>query len=334
MPNYDAILLISFGGPERLEEVLPFLEHVAAGKRIPPERLAEVAEHYALLGGVSPIHAVCRALIASLLTELNSRGMQLPVYWGNRYWHPLLADTLQQMAEDGIGRALAFVTSAFSSYPGCRQYLEAIEHARQQIGPGAPRVDKLRVFYNHPGFIEAMGERVATALKQIPAERQAEARLIYTAHSIPVAMAANCAYVEQLHEACALVSNRVGRSPWALVYQSRSGPPDEPWLQPDVREHLRSIAQGGAVREIVLAPVGFVCESMEIAYDLDIEIGQLCEGLGLGMVRAATVGRHPRFVEMIRELIEERINENSARPALGTHGPWPDACPPDCCRPS
>jgi ferrochelatase len=329
--DYDALLLVSFGGPERPEEVMPFLEHVAAGKKIPGQRLLEVAGHYALLGGCSPINAENRALLAALLSELNARGPHLPVYWGNRYWHPLLVDTLRQMADDGVRRALAFVTSAFSSYPGCRQYLEAVAHARQEVSRDAPQVDKLRVFYNHPGFIEPMAERVAAALREIAAGQRDQARLIYTAHSIPAALARNCPYVEQLQEACALVSQRVGRAEWDLVYQSRSGPPEDSWLEPDIRAHLRSLGEGGAVHDVAVVPIGFVCECIEVAYDLDVEVRQLCEELGLRLVRAAVVGRHPRLVQMICELIRERIEEHPTRLVLGSRGPWPDACPSDCC---
>ena len=331
---YDALLLVSFGGPERPEDVLPFLENVVRGKRVPPERLREVAAHYELFDGVSPINAENRALLVALVAELNAHGPHLPVYWGNRNWHPLLADTLAQMADDGVRRALAFVTSAFSSYPGCRQYLEDIEQARQQIGPEAPAVEKLRPFYNHPGYVEPMADRVWEALEQIPADRRAAARLVFTGHSLPLAMAQGSPYVEQLGEACQLVAGRLKRPQWDLVYQSRSGPPSQPWLGPEIGDHLRKLAAGGDVRDVVIAPIGFVCQHMEIAYDLDVEAAALCEELGLTMVRAETVGCHPRFVRMIRELVLERIDPSAPRLAVGTHAPWPDVCPPNCCRSS
>ncbi len=331
--SYDAVLLVSHGGPECPEEVMPFLENVVRGKAVPRDRLQEVARHYELLGGVSPMGAQLRALLAALLDELNAHGPALPAYWGNRHWHPMLGDTLRQMADDGVGRALAFVTSAFGSYPGCRQYLEAIERARQEVGLNAPEIDKLRLFYNHPGFVESTGERVETAFEEVPAERRSAARLIYTAHSIPLAMAEKCAYEEQLREACRLVSERVGRSGWQLAYQSRSGPPSQPWLGPDIRDHLREISHGGTAADVVIAPIGFVCEHMEIAYDLDVEVAALCNELGINMARTAVVGCHPRFVRMIRELIVERVEENPTRPALGSHGPSHDVCPPECCPP-
>ena len=333
-PPYDGVLLISFGGPEGPDEVMPFLENVAAGKNIPRERLLQIAGHYELFDGASPINAENRALLAALLNELNAHGPQLPVYWGNRHWHPLLADTLRQMAEDGVRRALAFVTSAFSSYSGCRQYLEDIEHARAEVGPESPRVDKLRVFYNHPGFIEPMAERALAALEEIPAERRRAARIIYTAHSLPLAMARKCAYEEQLREACRLVSDRLGRSDWRLVYQNRSGPPSQPWLEPDVCDYLRELAAQQELcppADVVIVPIGFVCEQMEIAYDLDVATRAVCDELGVNMVRSAALGCHPRFVRMIRELIGERMEKNPTRLALGSHGPARDVCPPDCC---
>ena len=330
---YDALLLVSFGGPERPDDVIPFLENIVRGRAVPRERILAVATHYDLFGGASPINAGNRALLAALLGELGGHGLTLPVYWGNRHWHPLLCDALGQMAEDGVRRALAFVTSAFSSYPGCRQYLEDIERARAKVGPQAPRIDKLRVFYNHPGFIEAVVERVRAALGQIPEQRRGPARLVYTAHSLPLRMARNCAYQEQLREACRLVSQGVGRSNWELVYQSRSGRPSEPWLEPDVCDHLRELGRESFRGDVVIVPIGFVCEHMETAYDLDVAARGVCEELGLNMIRAGVAGCHPRFVEMVRELIEERLDPTAPRLALGSHGPFPDQCPPDCCPP-
>lgn len=330
---YDAVLLVSFGGPEKCEDVIPFLENVFRGKNVPQQRVLEVAQRYELFGGVSPVNAQNRALLAGLIGELNARGPQLPVYWGNRNWHPLLPDTIRQMADDGIRRALAFVTSAFASYPGCRQYLEDIERARQVVGAKAPQVDKLRLFYNHPGFIEPMAERAAAALAKIPGERGDAASLVYTAHSIPRVMADRCAYRQQLHEACRLVSERLGRVAWQLVYQSRGKAASEPWLEPDICDWLREIGQQGEVRDVVIVPIGFLSEHIEVILDLDVEVGDLCQQLGLNMVRSAVVGTHPRFVSMIRELILERIEDAPTRLALGNHGPSHDVCPPDCCLP-
>jgi ferrochelatase len=328
---YDAFLLVSFGGPEKPEDVIPFLGNVVRGKAVSQERLVEVAQRYYRFGGVSPLNEQNRALLRALVAEFNVGGPQLAVYWGNRNWHPLLPDTVQQMADDGVRRALAFVTSAFASYSGCRQYLEDIQRAREAVGPQAPQIDKIRLFYNHPGFIEAMAERVLAALEQIPVERRPAARLIYTAHSIPVDMAQRSSYQQQLLEACRLVSERVGRAEWDLVYQSRSGYPGQPWLEPDVKEHLRRLHETGPVCDVVLVPIGFVCEQMELVFDLDVEAAEVCERLGIHMARAAAVGTHPRLVTMIRELTLERIEERPTRLAIGTLGPSPDACPSDCC---
>lgn len=329
---YDALLLVSFGGPERPEEVLPFLENVVRGKPVPPERLREVAEHYLLFDGVSPLNQQNRALLMAVIRLLNQEGPPLTVYWGNRNWHPLLSDTIQQMAEDGVRRALALVTSAFGSYSGCRQYQEDLEAACQAVGPGAPQIDKLRLFYNHPGFIEPTAQRVQEALAEVPEDRRPAARLIYTAHSIPQAMAQTSPYEAQLREACRLVSEQLGRSEWQLVYQSRSGPPSQPWLVPDVRDYLRELKQREPVRDVVLVPIGFLSEHMEVIYDLDVEVQALCDELEINLGRSAPVGTHPRFVQMIRELILERIDPQAPRLALGPDGPSPDVCAGDCCR--
>jgi len=326
----DAILLVSFGGPDRPEEVMPFLENVLRGRNVPRARMLEVAEHYYHFGGRSPINDQNRELLAALRQVLADEGPALPVYWGNRNWHPLLADTLRQMTGDGVRRAFAFVTSAYSSYSGCRQYLDDLARARAAVGPGAPEVLKLRVFYNHPGFIEPMAERVRAALDRVPAGRSASAALAFTAHSVPVAMAQTSRYVAQVEEACRLVAERAGGPPYRLVYQSRSGAPGQPWLGPDVLDYLRSLAASGATRDVVLAPIGFISDHLEVVYDLDTEARQVCEGLGLHMVRAATVGADPRFAAMIRELVLERV-AGAPRRALGECGPSQDVCPEDCC---
>lgn len=330
-PRYDALLLVSFGGPERPEDVLPFLENVLRGKPVPRERMLAVAEHYYALGGVSPINEQNRQLIAALESELAAHGPKLPIYWGNRNWRPLLADTLRQMAADGVRRALAFFTSAFSSYSGCRQYLENVEQARAEVGPAAPQIDKLRGFFNHPGFIEAMAERVGQALEKVPAGRREASRLVFTAHSIPLAMAQNCRYEAQLREACRLVAERTGFANWRLAYQSRSGPPSQPWLEPDVCDALRELAAEGA-SDVVVAPIGFISDHMEVVYDLDTEAQRVSRESGLNMVRAGTVGVHPKFVAMIRELIGERTGLVAEPRALGSLDICLDVCPADCCR--
>ena len=322
---YDALLVVSFGGPEKREDVLPFLENVLRGRNVPRERLLEVAEHYYRFGGRSPINEQNRALIAALQDELELHGPRLPIYWGNRNWHPMLADTLREMRDHGVKRALAFVTSAFSSYSGCRQYREDIERAREEAGAGAPEIDKLRGFFNHPGFIETVAEQVEAALRKLPA-----AEVLFTAHSVPRSMASGGRYVPQLEEACRLVAERVGQPRWKLVYQSRSGPLSQPWLGPDVSDALREIQTGGETKDVVISPIGFVSDHMEVMYDLDTEARELAEELGLRMVRAATPGTHPRFIAMIRELIEERIT--GAPPcSIGRCDPMPDVCLADCC---
>jgi ferrochelatase len=321
---YDAVLVLSFGGPEKPDDVIPFLENVLRGRNVPRERMLEVAEHYYHFGGKSPINDQNRALIAGLEQELARNGPRLPVYWGNRNWHPFLADTLRQMRTDGVKNALGFVTSVFSSYSGCRQYLEDVEKARVEVGADAPRVDKLRSFYNHPLFIEAQAAEVRDALNRTTATR---AQVLFTAHSIPVAMAETSDYQQQLNESCRLVSERLEIPDWRLVYQSRSGPPNQPWLEPDVGDALREMQSGA---NVVLVPIGFISDHMEVLYDLDTEARAICEERGIHMVRAGTVGVHPAFLSMIRELISERMGQSEAR-AIGRYGPSHGECRADCC---
>ncbi|HLI01759.1 MAG TPA: ferrochelatase [Acidimicrobiales bacterium] len=327
---YDAVVVVSFGGPEGPDEVRPFLERVTAGRGVPAARLDAVAEHYHRFGGVSPINGHNRALVAALGPELAGHGIELPVYWGNRNWHPLLADTLAQMRDDGVRRALALVTSAFGSYSGCRQYLEDIERARAEIGAGAPVVDKLRLFYNHPGFVAAVADGLSATVRDAAAEGGAEPSVLFTAHSIPESMAASSPYEHQLRTAAGLVAEASGVDRWELVYQSRSGSPAQPWLGPDILERLRASEPG---RAIVACPVGFVADHMEVVYDLDTEAAGLAAELGIAWRRAPTAGTHPRFVSMVRELIQERLDPTAPRAALGPDGPWPDHCPAGCCPP-
>ncbi len=324
---YDAILILSFGGPESREDVMPFLENVTRGRNIPRARLETVAEQYYLFDGVSPINSINRDLIARLRQLLDREGPQLPVYWGNRNWDPFLEDTLRQMAEDGVRHALAFATSAYSSYSSCRQYLEDIDRARTAVGPKAPLVDKIRPYWNHPGFLETMIARTLDARDVAPAD----ARLVFTAHSIPLTMAEHCDYERQLREASQLVAAAIAPGEdWDLVFQSRSGPPTQPWLEPDVNEHLEALA-GRGIGAVVLVPIGFVADHMEVKFDLDTQAAATAKRLGIELVRAGTAGTSERFVEMIRELVLERI-EGSAPAFLGELGPRPVPCPPDCCR--
>jgi protoporphyrin/coproporphyrin ferrochelatase len=332
---YDAILLVSFGGPERAEDVLPFMERVTAGRNIPRERLEEVSQHYHEFGGRSPINDQNRRLKTALETLLAEDGPHLPVYFGNRNWHPLLPDTIRQMRDDGIGRAICFVTAAFSSYSGCRQYREDLARARAEVGEGAPELDKLRVFYNHPGFVEPQVDLVRGALAELPATARADAEVVFTTHSIPLTMSRHCDYEAQHYESCRLVMERLraeegGQArPWQLVFNSRSGPEFVPWLVPDVGDHLRDLHEAGAPGAVVV-PIGFVSDHMEVIYDLDVEAADIAGELGLPFARAGTVGTDDRFVRMIRELVLERHESAPAR-SLGTRGPSWDACPVDCC---
>jgi ferrochelatase len=328
--EYDSVLLVSFGGPEQRADVMPFLENVVRGKNVPPERLKEVAAHYNHFEGKSPINDQNRALIAALEKELEKSELDLPIYWGNRNWHPYISDALEEMKADGKKRALAFVTSAYSSFSGCRQYREDIEKARKELGDDAPVVDKLRAFYNHPGFVEANVDRLLAVLETLPKERRECARVAFSAHSIPDAMAATCDYVEQLEETARLVAEGARHERWQLVYQSRSGPPHVPWLGPDILEHLDALAQIN-VKDVVVAPIGFISDHMEVVWDLDYEARAYANDLDITLTRAETVGTHPAFVAMIRELIEERLGQVTVRQSLGKRGPAPDVCPPDCC---
>ena len=293
MHNYDAVLVVSFGGPEKPDDVMPFLRNVARGRDVPEKRLQLVADRYQRFGGVSPINAETRALVEAIRSEIP----ELPVYWGNRNWHPFLADTLSEMASAGIERAIAFVTSAYSSYSSCRQYLENIEAARAEVGDGVPRVAKIPPFCDHPGFIEANRERLRDALSELGAKSPT---VLFTAHSLPESMASTCDYAAELERMKARLQGDLDAR---LVYQSRSGPPSVPWLGPDVLDAMREVHREG-VRDVVIAPIGFVCDHMEVVYDLDVEAKDLADEQGLRVVRAKTVGTHPRFVRMVRELVE------------------------------
>jgi protoporphyrin/coproporphyrin ferrochelatase len=348
MTDYDAFVLVSFGGPEGPADVMPFLENVTRGRGVPRERLAEVAHHYDRFGGVSPINRQCRELLAAIGKDFAGAGLDLPLYWGNRNWDPYLADTVAAMAADGVRHAIAFVTSAYGSYSSCRQYLDDIEAARAKVGPAAPRIDKIRHFFNHPGFIGPFTEATLAAIASLPPAAQAGAPLVFTAHSVPEPMAAASGpagglYPAQLTEAARLVAAGAAAAsgqerPWRLVYQSRSGPPSVPWLGPDVADHLADLAAAGAPGA-VLVPVGFVSDHVEVLYDLDVAAAETAQRLGLPLARAATPGTHPDFVSMITELLCERAGEAGPGPgdrpprrALGTLGPGTDACPGTCCR--
>lgn len=327
--KYQALLVLSFGGPEGPEDVLPFLKNVLRGKNVPESRMLEVAEHYNSFGGVSPINEQNRDLIAALEADFRANGIDLPIYFGNRNWHPMLDDTMRQMKEDGVQNAIAFFTSAYSCYSGCRQYRENIFAAQKEVGDGSPQIDKIRMCYNHPLFVAAICDRVTDALSDIPEEKRAETKLLFTAHSIPMAMASHCEYESQLMETSRLVAEELGYQDWKLVYQSRSGPPTQPWLEPDVCDYLEVVKSEG-VENVAIIPVGFLSDHMEVLFDLDVEAQEDCEKLGINMVRAKTVGTHPKFVTMVRELILERALSGE-RVAIGNHPACHDVCPEGCC---
>ncbi|MGH9535609.1 MAG: ferrochelatase [Terriglobales bacterium] len=325
---YDALLLVSFGGPEGPEDVEPFLDNVLRGRRVPPERRREVAAHYLLHGGKSPINDQNRALLRALHPALEARLPGLRLYWGNRNWHPLLADTVRQMRQDGIARALALATSAFGSYSGCRQYREDLARARAEVGPGAPEIHKLRLFYSHPGFIAAVLAGARDGLNQLPDSRRGAAGLLFTAHSIPLAMAATGPYPAQLAAAAGWVAAALGRDgDWRLGYQSRSGPPSQPWLEPDVNAQLAALASEGR-RDVVVVPIGFLSDHMEVVHDLDVEAREHAERLGLHMVRAATPGARPELVDAIVSLVAERMTGQAPEAMPGAQD---GSCVGDCC---
>jgi ferrochelatase len=314
--EYDALLLVSFGGPEKRDDVIPFLENVLRGRNVPRDRLLAVAGHYYHFDGRSPINDQCRDLISALETH----GVGLPIYWGNRNWHPMLADTVRKMRDDGVRRALALATSAFGSYSGCRQYREDIEKARAAV-PNSPEIDKLPPFWSHPGFIDAfvdtMAGRVREALTRLPG-----ADVVYTAHSIPVTMAQSSPYEAQLRDAAGRVNRQLGLGGPVLVFQSRSGPPSQPWLEPDIGDYLRRTES----KRLVVVPIGFLSDHMEVIYDLDLEAAALAKDRGIEFARAGTAGTHPRFVAGLVKLVHEAM-------ANGVVG-CVTACAGDCCQPS
>lgn len=341
---YDALLLVSFGGPEKPEDVVPFLENVTRGRGIPRERLEEVGEHYFAFGGRSPINDQNRAFIAAVEEDFRSTGIDLPVYWGNRNWDPFLADTLRQMRDDGVRRAACLLTSAYSSYSGCRQYRENLADAVAAVGAGAPRLDRLRHYFNHPGFVEPMVDATLSALADLGDSARRDAHVLFVTHSVPEAMNETSgpdggAYVAQHRVVADEVGERVRqetghRYPTELVFCSRSGPPHVPWLEPDVNDRIQELARHG-VGGVVVVPIGFVSDHMEVIYDLDTEAAATAEKVGVEFVRAATAGVDPRFVTMVRDLLLERATaERGSEPrrlSVGSLGPSWDVCPVGCC---
>ena len=326
--NYDAILIVSFGGPEGPDDVMPFLDNVLMGLNVPKPVKVRIAKRYQRFGGISPINRETRSFIQALEIEIQNNGPQLPIYWGNRNWHPMLPDTLNRMADDGIKNAIAYVTSTFSSYSGCRKYREDLYEATQGVD-NPPHIDKLRVGYNHPGFIKAVSDRTREALESTSVDKE-EVVLMFTAHSLPLSMAKCTDYEAQLQEACNLVGEVVGINSWQLVYQSNNASYGEPWLEPDIADALEKVKSSGR-SHVVIMPIGFVCDHMEVVLDLDIEAKEQADNLGLQLTRAATVGSHPAYISMVRELIIERMSKNPDRQYLGSRGANGDYCKPDCC---
>jgi ferrochelatase len=328
MNSFDALLVVSFGGPEKREDVLPFLQNVLRGKNVPRERMLEVAEHYYHFDGRSPINDQNKQLISALEQEFKNHGVKMPVYWGNRNWHPLLPDTLKQMQADGIRHAAVLVTSAFGSYSGCRQYREDIARAQQTAGVQDMVIEKLPNFCSREEFVAVMTDRVRAAMEAMeqlpPAEHSGSGhpkaeQLIFTAHSIPLSMAEFSPYIRQLKEASAAVAAGCGMGSWQLVYQSRSGPPTQPWLAPDICDYLREQHAAG-VRSVIICPIGFISDHMEVLYDLDTDARALCDELGIKMVRAGTAGSHPKLIGMVRDMVLNAV----ASPVLSY-------CEPGCC---
>lgn len=307
MTAFDALLILSFGGPEGPDQVMPFLENVTRGRGIPPERLASVAEHYLHFGGVSPINGINRALIDEIRAELAERGEQLPVYFGNRNWHPMVEDTVAAMASEGVRRAAVFATSAWGGYSGCAQYQEDIARARASVGDGAPELVKLRQFFDHPLLVAMFADAIAAAAATLPEPLRAEARLVFTAHSIPLRAADRCApdlYARQVRYTASLVAAAAGYADYDVVWQSRSGPPQVPWLEPDVGDHLSELAQAGT-KAVVVCPVGFVSDHIEVVWDLDNELREQADSLGVALARASTPNAQRRFARLILDLVDE-----------------------------
>ena len=305
--TFDALLLLSFGGPEGPEQVMPFLENVTRGRGIPRERLESVAEHYLHFGGVSPINAINRALIEQIRAEIADRGETLPVYFGNRNWDPLVEDTVAAMAADGIRRAAVFTTSAWGGYSGCTQYQEDIARARSATGDGAPELVKLRQYFDHPTLVAMFADAVADAAATLPVSLRDQARLVFTAHSIPISAVNRCGpglYPRQVGYAAGLVAEAAGYRDYDVVWQSRSGPPQVPWLEPDVGDHLAALARGGTPA-VIVCPVGFVADHIEVIWDLDSELAEQADSLGVALARARTPNADRRFAQLALSLLDE-----------------------------
>ena len=328
MGRFDSLLLLSFGGPENSDDVMPFLRNVTAGRGVPDERLAVVAEQYELFGGKSPINELNQQLLSALDEELVSRGHEMATFWGNRNWHPFVTDTIADLKSLGHTSTVCLVTSAFSSYSGCRQYHEDLDRARNEV-PGAPNIERVRVYWDHPDFLGTAAELLAES--RDAAGLSSETPVLHSAHSLPLSMAANCDYQQQLNEAAAIVNELAGmRGPYEVVFQSRSGPPSVPWLTPDIDQRIRELAEQGT-QELLVHPLGFVADHMEVLFDLDTQSAAAAKEADVKMVRTPTVGTHPRFVSMLVDLVEEAAGLRADRPSLSKSGPRPDKCNSQCC---
>jgi protoporphyrin/coproporphyrin ferrochelatase len=317
--DLDAVLLLSFGGPEGPEQVRPFLENVTRGRNVPPERLDDVAQHYLHFDGVSPINGINRALIEQMRIELESRGTPLPIYFGNRNWTPYAADAVEQMRADGVRRAAVFTTSAWGGYSSCTQYVEDIAAARAAVGAGAPELVKIRQYFDHPLFVEMFADGIVSAAASLPAELRADASLVFTAHSIPVAADERHGprlYSRQVAYATRLVAEAAGYHRYDQVWQSRSGPPQIPWLEPDVGEHLSLLIAAGT-KAVIVCPIGFVSDPIEVVWDLDNELREQADAAGVALARAATPNAEPRFARMAADLIDELRNGTVEARAIG-----------------
>ena len=328
MGRFDSLLLLSFGGPENSDDVMPFLRNVTAGRGVPDERLAVVAEQYELFGGKSPINELNQQLLSALDEELVSRGHEMATFWGNRNWHPFVTDTIADLKSLGHTSTVCLVTSAFSSYSGCRQYHEDLDRARNEV-PGAPNIERVRVYWDHPDFLGTAAELLAES--RDAAGLSSETPVLHSAHSLPLSMAANCDYQQQLNEAASIVNELAGmRGPYEVVFQSRSGPPSVPWLTPDIDQRIHELAEQGT-QELLVHPLGFVADHMEVLFDLDTQSAAAANEAGVKMVRTPTVGTHPRFVSMLVDLVEEAAGLRADRPSLSKSGPRPDKCNSQCC---
>ncbi len=328
----DAFLLLSFGGPEGRGDVIPFLENVTRGRNVPRDRLEKVAQHYYQFDGISPINNQCRALIKALEKNFDGRGIDLPIYWGNRNWHPMIEDTMAKMTADGVGHAVCFVTSAFSSYSGCRQYREDIQRAQDSVGENAPLVTKIGQFYDYEGFIGPIADSAQKSVDELgELVSIPKLRILFSAHSIPAEMGESSRYVEQLRIAARLVVDRLSVPvSWELVFQSRSGPPSQPWLEPDIAKRIAQLPDED-VEGVIVVPVGFVSDHLEVIYDLDCVIAERARALGLEFHRVPTVGTALPFVDLITDLVNEKLDESFVGPRHLSEPLDFEPCSTHCC---